>query len=176
MRAFAIIPLCLVAACSGGEEKKAEAAGAMQAGQWETTSEVISFKSTDKATPALKAAAGDKSTAPACIEEKDAKKPEPELFAGEGYECKYKSDYIRNGRINASLDCKRDAIKGDIMMTVQGSYTGDSFQATVDTISYLPGEGDFQMSSKIAGRRTGASCAAPPADGAGNASGSNQTG
>jgi hypothetical protein len=172
MRALIVVPLCLMAACSGGEEKKAEVVvDTMRAGQWETTVDVASFRSTDKATPALKAAAGDKSTVLACIEEGDAKKPKPELFAGEGYECDYKSSYIRKGRINASLECKRDALKGQIMMTVQGKYTADSFEATVDTLSYLPGEGDFEMSSKITGRRTGDTCAAEGEGDAGNAAG-----
>ena len=77
MRGLIIIPLCLAAACSGGgEEKKAEeAADALQAGQWEISSEVSDFRSADKATPALKAAAGDKSAAPACIEAGKEDKP-----------------------------------------------------------------------------------------------------
>jgi hypothetical protein len=162
MRYLTIVPIFLAAACSGGgEEKKAEEAAAttMAAGQWEVSHEVTSFRSTDKATPALKAAAGDKTTSPACIEEVDAAKPKPELFAGAGYECKYKTDYIRNGRINASITCERDALEGEIMMTVQGTYKGDSFEGTVDAVSYLSGEGDFQMSSRMSGRRTAPACA-----------------
>ncbi len=176
MRILMMVPLCLVAAC-GGEEKKAEetTAATMQAGQWEVSSDVTSFRSTDKATPALKAAVGDKSTVSTCIEPGDVAKPKPELFAGEGYECKYKSDYIRNGRINASITCKRDALEGEIMMSVQGTYTGDSFEGTVDTLSYLSGEGDFAMNSKITGRRTGPTCAAEPA-GEGNQAGGNTAG
>ena len=161
MRILMMVPLCLLAAC-GGEEKKPEetAAATMSAGQWEVSSDVTSFRSTDKATPALKAAVGDKSTVSTCVEPGDAAKPKPELFAGEGYECKYKNDYIKNGRINASITCKRDALEGEIMMSVQGSYTGDSFEGTVDTISYLSGDGDFAMNSKITGRRTGPTCTA----------------
>jgi hypothetical protein len=158
-----MVPLCLIAACSGGEEKKAEetVAASMAAGQWEVASEVTSFRSADKATPALKAAVGDKSQVAGCI---DGDEPPPELFAGEGYDCKYKNSYIRNGRINASLSCKREALEGEIMMSVQGSYTGNSFDGTVEATSYLPGEGDFVMNSKIGGRHTGPTCQAAPED------------
>ena len=165
MRCLIIVPLCLAAACSGGggEEKKTEEAAAttMQAGQWEISSEVTAFRSTDKATPALKAAVGDKATAPACIEAGKEGKPPAAMFAGAGYECDYKDSYIRSGRITATLDCERDALEGKIFMTVQGNYKGDSFEGTSDATSYLSGEGDFAMSSKISGRRTGPTCAAP---------------
>jgi hypothetical protein len=167
MRALIIVPLCLAASCSGGgEEKKAEvAAGAMQAGQWEVSSDVSAFRSTDKATPALKAAVGDKATAPACIEAGKEDKPPAEMFAGAGYECDYRDRYIRGGRINISLDCERDALEGRIMMTVEGTFTGDSFQGVANINSFLSGEGDFSMATKLTGRRTGPTCAAPAEDG-----------
>ncbi|HEX9965629.1 MAG TPA: DUF3617 family protein [Allosphingosinicella sp.] len=171
MRSLIIIPLCLAAACSGGgeEKKAAEAADAMQAGQWEIASEVTSFRSADKATPALKAAAGDKATAPACIEAGKEDKPPAEMFAGTGYECEYKDRYIRSGRINLSLECKREALEGNVMVSVQGTYTGESLEGTATATSFLPGEGDFVMASKISGRRAGPTCAAPAAEGEGNA-------
>jgi hypothetical protein len=171
MRALIIVPLCLAAACSGGggEEKVEEAAATMQAGQWEISSEVTAFRSTDKATPALKAAVGDKATAPACIEAGKEAKPPAEMFAGAGYECDYKDSYIRAGRITATLDCERDALEGRIFMTIEGNYKGDSFEGTSSSTSYLSGEGDFAMNSKISGRRTGPTCAAPAVEEKGKA-------
>jgi hypothetical protein len=169
MRFLMILPLCAVAAgCSGGEAPKQqeEAAASMEAGQWETTQEVTSFRSTDKATPALKAAAGDKTTGQACLEEGDKAKPPSEMFAGAGYECEYKDSYISGGRLNASLECERDSLKGKVGLQVQGSYTGTSFEGTVRATSFLPGEGDFVMASKISGRRTAAACAPKPDQGA----------
>src|SRR4051812_25977352 len=128
MRSLIIVPLCLAAACSdggGAQNQAAEAAAAMQSGQWEISSEVTGFRSTDKATPALKAAVGDKATAPGCIEAGKEDKPPPELFAGAGYECEYKDHYVRDGHINLSLECEREALEGKIQMTVEGTYTGD---------------------------------------------------
>jgi hypothetical protein len=164
MRGLIIVPLCLAAAaCSGGaEESKVEvAAAAMQAGQWEIRSEVSDFRSTDKATPALKAAAGDKASAPACIKAGEEDKPPAEMFAGVGYECDYKDRYISGNRINLSLECEREALEGKVMVSVQGTYKGDSLEGTATATSFLPGDGDFVMNSKISGRRTGPTCAAP---------------
>lgn len=171
MRGLIVIPLCLAAACSGGgEEKKAEeAADALQSGQWEISSEVSDFRSTDKATPALKAVAGDKAAAPACIEAGKEDKPPAEMFAGLGYECEYKDRYISGGRINLSLECEREALEGKVMVSVQGTYKGDSLEATSTATSFLPGDGDFVMNSKVSGRRTGPSCAAPAEDSKGKA-------
>lgn len=165
MRALIVIPMCLAAACSGGgeEKKAAEAADSLQAGQWEISSEVSNFRSADKATPALKAVAGDKAAAAACIEAGEEDKPPPEMFAGTGYECEYKDRYISGGRINLSLECEREALEGKVMVSVQGTYKGDSFEGTATATSFLPGDGDFVMNSKISGRLTGPSCAAPAA-------------
>jgi hypothetical protein len=171
MRGPIVIALCLAAAgCSGGgeENKAAEAADSLQAGQWEISTEVSDFRSTDKATPALKAAAGDKASAPACIEAGKEEKPPAEMFAGVGYECDYKDRYISGGRINLSLECEREALEGKVMVSVQGTYTGDTLEGTATATSFLPGDGDFVMNSKISGKRTGPACAAP-ADGKGKA-------
>jgi hypothetical protein len=91
------------------------------------------------------------------------------MFAGAGYECEYKDRYVRDGRINVSLECERDALDGKIQMTVEGTYKGDSFEGTANANSFLSGDGDFAMSTKVSGRRTGPTCAAPAADAKGKA-------
>ncbi|HEX8125293.1 MAG TPA: DUF3617 domain-containing protein [Allosphingosinicella sp.] len=162
MRGLIAGPLCLLAACSGGGEEKAEeAADALQAGQWEISSEVSDFRSTDKATPALKAAAGDKTAAQSCIKAGKEDEPPAAMFAGVGYECEYKDRYISGGRLNLSLECDREALEGKVMVSVQGTYKADSFEGTATATSFLPGDGDFVMNSKVTGRRTGPTCAAP---------------
>ena len=166
MRGLIVGPLCLLAACSGGDGEKAEEApDALQSGQWEITSEVSDFRSTDKATPALKAAAGDKTAALACIEAGKEDEPPAAMFAGVGYECEYKDRYISGGRLNLSLECDREALEGKVMVSVQGTYKADSFEGTATATSFLPGDGDFVMNSKVTGRRTGPSCAAAAKEG-----------
>jgi hypothetical protein len=157
MRALIIIPLCLAAACS--EEKappKAEVAAAtLQAGKWEVTTDVTSMRSMDAGSPAIRAKVGDKSTSEICLGEADRAKPPPALFAGEADECQYRNSYLRNGRVNASLGCRRDGLSGDIMKSVDGTFTATGFDVTVDTTSYLVADGDVQIAAKVTGRRTG---------------------
>lgn len=172
MRALIIVPLCLAAAaCSGGDEtnnQSAETPTLLPAGTWQTEFEVKTFRSADKTTPALKAKEGDKEKVDSCVPEADRAKPAPELFAGGGYDCTYANSYIKNGMINAGISCTRPELKGQINMTVQGSYDADSFEATVDATSYLPGPGDFTLSRKVEGKLSPGACQpAAPAGAAG---------
>lgn len=173
MRFVMMLPLCAALAACGGEEaaapKAEEKAETMAPGQWETAFEVTAMRSTDTTTPAVKAAVGDKATGSSCITEADKAKPDPALFAGEGYSCKYaENTYIRGGRLNASLSCTHEGVKGEIMMQIDGSYEGDSFEARANVNSYLPGSGDFAMTRTLKGRKVGDSCAAPAAGAEGN--------
>jgi hypothetical protein len=175
MRVSMIMPLCLAAAaCSGGNEaenKAAEAPTTLPAGTWQAEFEVTSFESTDQTTPALKAKKGDKEQASSCVAEAQRAAPAPELFAGAGYSCTYQNSYIKDGRINATLACTRPELKGQINMAIQGSYTADSFEATVDSTSFLPGPGDFTMTRKLKAKLTPGTC--QPAPAAADAAGGN---
>ena len=159
MRFIALTPLLILAACSeGSEPKKAEATAAakqLSAGQWEMTSEVTSVTKRDEGTPAIKLSQGDKSTTSVCIAEADAKKPQAALFAREGFECTNRDIYMSNGRINATLACKRAGLSGDIAMLVNGTYTADTIEGTAVTETSLTGQGDVNIASKLTGKRTG---------------------
>jgi hypothetical protein len=178
MRALLIVPFCLAAAaCSGGDDSANQAAAApetLPAGTWQVQFEVKKFTSADKTTPALKAKEGDKEQASVCMAGTQPAQAAPELFAGPGYSCSYQNSYIRGGTINATIACTRPELKGQVNMAIQGTYTADSFEATVDSTSFLPGPGDFTMSRKLKGKLKPGDCqAAPPADAAaGNASAS----
>jgi hypothetical protein len=177
MRYLTIVPLCLVAAACGGgggenKQEAKEAPDKLPAGTWATKFEVESFTSMDKTTPALKAKDGDKEEASACVTEADRAKPAPELFAGNGYTCNYANSYVRGGMINASMTCTRPELKGQVNMTVSGSYDEDSFEAEVDGTSFLPGPGDFRMRRKVEGKLTPGACqAAAPAGAEGGKAG-----
>ena len=179
MRMLLIVPLCFAAAaCSGGDEtanQSAEAPATLPAGTWQAQFEVKSFRTTDQTTtPALKAKVGDKEDASSCVPEAQRARPAPELFAGAGYACTYQNSYIKDGMINATIQCTRPELKGEINMAVEGSYTADRFEATVDSTSYLPGPGDFTMSRKVKGKLTPGACQPAPAAGAdGNSSAGN---
>jgi hypothetical protein len=166
MRSLLLIPLCLVAACSGGEggggeEKKAEAqAATIEAGQWETSFEVTEHRSADQTEPALKAAVGDRETAALCVAEADKATPPPSCSRARATSASTRTAISGTAGINASLDCTRAGITGQLMLSVDGSYTGTTFEATVQTTTYLPGRGDFASMRKVGGRKIGANCAA----------------
>jgi hypothetical protein len=170
--------LCLgAAACGGGpEEKKAEEVPAMlPAGTWTVSSEVTALRSLDGTPPAIKAKVGDKDSATFCVPKASAQ-PEAALFAGSGYTCGYKSAYIKEGILNATIDCRRADIEGSILMSVQGSYTATGFTGTADTTAYLPGRGDFAMSRKISGSVKPGACTPAPAAGEDDEAGGNAAG
>ncbi|QAY76176.1 DUF3617 family protein [Sphingosinicella sp. BN140058] len=170
MRRLMLASLCLVAGCGAAEEKKAEApaAAAMGAGQWETAFETTAFRSTDGKTPMLKAAVGDKATSSACIAAGTDSKPEPAVLVGPDYKCSYQpGSYVKSGRINAQLTCTRGG-KGPINVSISGTSTADTLDATAETTSYLPGDGDFTMKQTITAKRTGPTCQAPAPGADGN--------
>jgi hypothetical protein len=174
MRILGLVPLCVAAAaCSGGSgdgagNEAAAAPATFPAGSWNSEFEVKAFRSADKTTPALKAKQGDKEQASSCVPEAQRAQPPADLFVGSGYSCTYSNSYIKDGTINASLACTRPELKGQVNMQVSGTYDADSFEAAVDSTSFLPGDGDFTMSRRVKGKVTPGACqpAAATADAA----------
>ena len=166
MRILILASVCLAAGCGGAEEKAADApaaAASMGAGQWETSFETTAFRSTDGKTPLIKAAVGDKANSSACLAAGSESKPEPAVLVGPDYKCTYQpGSYIKSGRLNAQLNCTRDG-KGPINISLSGTSTADTLDATAETTSFLAGDGDFTMKQKIVAKRTGPACQAPAA-------------
>lgn len=158
MRAIIVIALAL-GACSGpGEQENriAPVADGIEAGLWEISHEVASIRATDQAASmAVKAKAGDRNIVSHCVGEADRARPAPALFVGEDYACEYRDSYIKSGRISATLACTRPGTGGNIMMNVDGNHEGTGLTGTVNATSYLTGEGDFRMETRIKGRHIG---------------------
>lgn len=152
----AALPLLLVAGC-GGEAPKQEAAAAevpvsFPAGEWEFTSTVDALASTDQSTPAYGRKVGSSETTKACI--KDGK----DLMAvipTKGDTCTVSTSYTRNGRVNTAYTCKRPGKPGDLNPTANGNYTADSMNATVVTATLFAGDGDYELTEKVTGKRLG---------------------
>ncbi|MFN3945662.1 MAG: DUF3617 domain-containing protein [Allosphingosinicella sp.] len=159
IHALALLPLLAVSACSENPQtSKAEAAtraASIDGGMWETIAEVKDLKSTDSGTPKIDTPAGTRLTSSLCVGEGDAARPSPALFVGADYDCTYSNFYMRSGRINAQMMCTRKGLQGDIGVTVDGTFTADAFEGTIDTVSYLTTDGDVQIKSQMTGRRTG---------------------
>ncbi len=171
MRVFALVPLLLVAACSGGSEapkqEETEAvATQLDAGQWELATEVTQFSKSDQGTPKIDAPVGTKETRTVCIAAADVKKPQPAIFGGEKDECTYGNDfYLSSGRLSATVNCDRPGLSGNVATRADVDFKAKSFEGTLSTTTYLTTDGDVRITRKITGRHTGQCQPEAPAKG-----------
>ena len=163
MRVLGLIPLLIVAACGsegGSVAEKNEAApkaAAPEPGQWELATEVTSFRAVDEGEPKISAAVGTRATESVCVGA-GGQLP-PALFAGDGYDCSYGTYYVRNGRLNVTMDCRREGLAGMIAITAEGQSQGETAEYTRNVRTSLSTDGDVEISTRVTGRRTG-ECAA----------------
>ncbi len=153
----------LIAGC--GEDTSATntplaAPATLAPGQYEITSTVTSFRSTDGNTPVVQAKEGAAAKSSACIGPDGT--PPPELFAAKGDTCTSGNAYVRSGRINLTLDCTRKGTPGKIMSEINGSFTADALKGSMSTTSFIQGPGDYELRQDFTGRRVG-ECKAQPA-------------
>lgn len=164
MRILAIVAAGLLAACSSGAsptDAPPETAKALTPGEYEVSSKIEMLRSTDGATPATKAKLGDPPVlARACVAADGTM--EPMMFGEAGDECKAENAYARNGRLNLQLSCTREGAPGQVLQTIDGTFTSESFVAEATTGTYLTGSGDYSMKRTLAGKRVG-NCAAATA-------------
>ena len=166
MRWIACTIVISLAACGGSGEgnKAATKAASLAAGQWELTSEAAA--GSDSAAPANGQAAAP-AVESVCV---GSGRPPTEMFSGAGYDCSYDNYYARNGRLNMTMNCRRDG--SDVMLS--GSATGefgtDSIEYERDIRNTLPGQDRVRIAARVTGRRTG-DCS--PEAAAGNSSAGN---
>ena len=165
MRALALIPLLAVASC--GDQTAENKAGAIAAlpspGQWELTSQVTRFVKADQGTPKIDTPVGTRATQSVCVE---AGHQLPTAFlSGENFICGYSTYYVRSGRANATLNCRREGLSGEIPMTVNGTFQAETITLHRSLRTVLAGDGDVLIDSDISGRRTGACTPAPANEG-----------
>ncbi len=167
MRLMLVLPLLLAAGCGGDaapEEKKSNARlAALEAGQFELSSEVTNLASVDEGAPAINTPKGTRASQSVCLS--GSGRAPTELFSGEGYECSYDNYYARNGRINALLSCTRSGLQGQIAMTVDGNFEAGQMSFTRNIRTILASDGDVQITERVTARRTGDCTAGESADG-----------
>lgn len=158
MKRIAMIAgLALLAGCGETDapkaEQKAEKAKELSGGEYELTKTVTAFRSTDGSGAAPPTTIGEESVRKVCAQ--SGKKPDPALFAAEGDECTDLSSFVSNGRLSMQLNCKRPGKGGYVSIVAGGTFTADSFESEATTSTAFSGEGDYQMTETIAGRRLG---------------------
>jgi hypothetical protein len=155
---FLLAATALAGGC-GGEPEKAKAPErpqAMQAGQWQSTSEVTNFRQADQGRPRLNMPIGTRGSAAACVEAADVTRPPEELFVGSDFEdCAWGENfYMRNGRLISSMTCQRDGV-GNVEVTVSVDFTPNSYEGTVEFVTRLPTDGDVIVAARSRGTRAG---------------------
>ncbi len=153
---LAAVAVALTTGCAEEAPKAPPAPAApasLPAGLWKTAGEVSQYKTMDAGTPVVAAKVGDKSTSETCVAAGEGKKPKPALFGAARGECSYSNFYLGNGTMSGTIECKTP--QGPIMHMVNGSYTAGTFEASVDTASYLTSDGDVTLTTKLSGTRAG---------------------
>jgi hypothetical protein len=165
MRALVLVPLLVVAACGDGpaQNKSAEGerAAAPQPGQWELVSEVTGFEKADRGPPRINTPTGTRTTQNLCVGA-GAQLPTA-FFSGDNFDCSYGTYYVRGGRINLTLNCRRAGLAGPIPMTINGTFEAGRAEFTRNLRTILSGEGDVTIDARVTARRTG-DCAAGGTD------------
>jgi hypothetical protein len=88
--------------------------------------------------------------------------PAPELLAAKGDSCSLQNPYVRNGRMNVTLDCQRKG-QGQVMAMLDGKYGADNFSGTLNSSSSFVGPGDYKLVEEITARKISDQCTAAPA-------------
>ena len=143
-----------LAACS--EEPKQpppQQKAALTPGEYEASWTVTELRSTDKTDPATSLTVGATGNAKACIQEGPA--VDVALFAERSDECTSTNSYVRGGRMNIQMRCKREGEAGPVMQTMTGTSTAEGFEGEISTSAYLTGFGDYSMIRSVTGRRIG---------------------
>ncbi|MES2904342.1 MAG: DUF3617 family protein [Pseudomonadota bacterium] len=128
------------------------APAAFPAGEWEVTALTEKLRSTDNSTPATGLKTGAAETRRICSPA--GPKPGAELFAAQGDDCSFDSDYARNGRLNMSLQCTRSG-RGPLALSIDGTYDEQTFDVKVVTSTFFSGSGDYSLTQKMTGKRIG---------------------
>lgn len=163
MRNMVVAGALALAACGQPAEqpKAAEVPAKLPAGQYEVTAKVTSLVSTDKTPLPTFAKVGDTIVTQGCVGADGT--PPAAMLATKGDQCAVADPYIRNGRMNLTLDCTRKG-QGKVMSTLNGSYTADGFTGTLTATSTFSGSGDYRLVEEISGRKVADQCSPEAAD------------
>ena len=92
-----------------------------------------------------------------CLTEADVKKPKEDFFAGRSKNCRYDHFTMSGGAIDAQMNCAAADGSGTMTMTMNGTYSSDSYEATMSMTSSGGGRmGGMKMKSHTESHRVGA--------------------
>ena len=89
-----------------------------------------------------------------CLTEADVKRPKEDFFAGESNDCRYDHFTMSGGKIDAALRCDAKS-SGTMTMTINGTYSSDSYEATMAMDMSRGSEGGMKIRSRSESHRVG---------------------
>ena len=89
-----------------------------------------------------------------CLTEADVKRPKEDFFAGKSNDCRYDHLTMSGGKIDAALRCDAKP-SGAMTMAINGTYSRDSYEATMAMDLSSGREGRMKMRSHSRSRRVG---------------------
>jgi len=146
----------LLAGCNASKQsaQAEEVPTALQTGEYELAWSDLKTNSSDKKLAAADASAAMPAKACVAAEGKIA----PAAFAEKGDDCRAMNSYVRNGIVNVQLLCTREG-RGSVTQVASGSFTGDSFDADIQTTTNFAQGGNYTRTAKLTAKRVG-ECAA----------------
>ena len=95
-----------------------------------------------------------------CLTEEDVERPKEDFFAGSNKDCRYDHFTMSGGTIDAALRCEGKGEGGAMTMTINGSYSRDSYEATMAMDVAGGREGGMKIRSHSQSHRVGQCSAA----------------
>ena len=149
---------------SGGEvaEKVREAAGDesfVEPGKWQTKITVLDVNipgMPPQMAQQMKQTMGkmQEHSYESCLTEADVKRPKEDFFAGRNNECRYDHFTMSDGKIDAAMHCAGKP-SGAMTMAIKGTYSRDSYEATMAMDVSGGREGGMKMRSHSESHRVG---------------------
>ncbi len=138
---------------AGGDE------GFVEPGKWKTTISVL-----DVEVPGMPPQAAQQmkqmmakvqaQSYDTCLTEADVKRPKEDFFAGKSNDCRYDHLTMSGGKIDAALRCDAKP-SGTMTMAINGTYSRDSYEATMAMDVSGGREGGMKMRSHSESHRVG---------------------
>jgi hypothetical protein len=145
---------------SGGESAGAGAGGAaggvtMQAGEWETTTQVLAIEMPGMPPEAAKAMQQQPpQTVRSCLTEQQVARPPADFFAGAAQQgCDGSNMTMAGGRIQGTLQCTSD--QGTMRITMDGQFAPTSFEIAQTMEVTAGGRPAMTTRARATGRRIG---------------------
>lgn len=145
------------------QKKVAEATAAgelMKPGNWTGTIKIVDMQmpGMEKMPPAMqekmKASLAQGRSFENCLTEEDVRDPKSKMAENQGGKCVYDHFTMANGVIDARMTCSGNA--GPQVMTMQGRYTGESYDIQMAASGSGQGPAGMSMKMNMSAKRTGA--------------------